>query len=95
MSKIDPTLRERLVKLIHGMGYELVGCELISEGRSHNRPMLFRIYLDSQTGVTIDDCSRVSRQVSAMLDVDPPVQGEYVLEVSSPGVNKSLKKEMS
>lgn len=85
MKKIDPVLHERLVKLISAMGFELVGCELLSQGR-----MVFRIYIDSSKGVSIDDCSDVSRQVSAMFDVEDPIQGAYSLEVSSPGIDRPL-----
>lgn len=86
MRKIDPVLHERLVTLISSMGYELVGCELLSQGRQ----TIFRIYIDSERGVTVEDCSRVSRQVSAMMDVEDPIQSGYSLEVSSPGVDRPL-----
>ncbi len=86
MRKIDPALHEKLVTLIQSMGYELVGGELFPQGGT----TIFRIYIDSPTGVTLDDCSRVSLQVSAMMDVEDPVRGNYVLEVSSPGVNRPL-----
>lgn len=86
MRKLDPALYERLDTLIRSMGYELLGCELLPQGRR----MLLRLYLDSQRGVTVDDCSLVSRQVSALLDVEDPIQGGYTLEVSSPGINRPL-----
>jgi ribosome maturation factor RimP len=86
MKKIDPGLYERLATLISGMGYELVGCELVPQG-GH---LVFRLFIDKQNGVTIDDCSRVSHQVSAMLDVEDPIPGRYSLEVSSPGIDRPL-----
>ncbi len=86
MGKINPALLERLEKLISSMGCELVGGELLSQGRQ----MVFRLYIDMPTGITIDDCSRVSRQVSAMLDVEDMIQGRYILEVSSPGIDRPL-----
>jgi ribosome maturation factor RimP len=86
MRKIDPGLNARLVVLISSMGYELVGCEWISQGRQ----TVFRIYIDSKIGVTLDDCSQVSHQVSAMMDVEGLVQGRYSLEISSPGVDRPL-----
>ena len=49
-----------------------------------------RLYIDGPDGVTIDDCERVSRQVSAVLDVEDPLSGEYTLEVSSPGLDRPL-----
>ncbi len=84
MTKISPALQERLEKLIDSMGYGFVGVEILSQGRQ----MLFRLYIDTPTGVTLDDCARVSRQVSAMLDVEDLFQGKYTLEVSSPGIDR-------
>ena len=86
MSRIDPELHERLVTLIGSMGYEFVGAEQLPQGRQ----MLFRIYIDGPTGVTVDDCSKVSHQISAMLDVDDPFHVRYTLEVSSPGIDRPL-----
>jgi len=68
------------------MGYELVGCEMVPQGRQ----MVFRIYIDSETGVTADGCAQVSYQVSAMMDVEDPIQSRYSLEVSSPGIDRPL-----
>lgn len=86
MRKVDTTLRDRLSSLVNAMGYEFVGAELMLGGRES----LLRIYIDKEDGVTLTDCSKVSHQISAMLDVDDPIQGAYNLEVSSPGVNRPL-----
>lgn len=86
MKKFDPELHERMSSLIGSMGYELVGCELSSQGAKK----LFRIYIDGPQGVSADDCSKVSHQVSAMMDVEDPFQTRYVLEVSSPGIDRPL-----
>jgi ribosome maturation factor RimP len=89
MRKINPELHERLAKLVAVLGYELIGCEIISGSRH----ALFRIYIDSvqaQKGITVEDCSRVSHQVSALLDVENPLSGHYTLEVSSPGIDRPL-----
>jgi ribosome maturation factor RimP len=86
MKKLDPVLQNRLRTLIESMGCELFGHESLSLGRR----MLLRIYIDRPGGVTVDDCARVSRQVSAMFDVENPIEGGYVLEVSSPGIDKPL-----
>lgn len=80
------TLRDQLASLIEALGYEFVGCELQRQGRDS----LLRIYIDSSSGVTLDDCTKVSRQVSAMLDVEDPIPGRYTLEVSSPGIDRPL-----
>lgn len=86
MGKIDPALSERFKTVVESMGYELVGCEMAS----HGSQLLFRIYADSPKGITADDCSRISRQISAMMDVEDPIQSRYVLEVSSPGIDRPL-----
>lgn len=86
MRQLDPELQERLDKLISSMSYELVGCEKLPQGRG----FLFRIYIDRPNGVTVDDCSLVSRQVSAMLDVMDIFHDKYTLEVSSPGIDRPL-----
>ncbi len=71
---------------IQALGLELWGVELIQQGRYS----LLRIYIECEEGVTIDDCEKVSRQVSALMDVEDPIAGEYTLEVSSPGVDRPL-----
>src|SRR3990167_3308475 len=86
MRKLDSNLHERLEKLINSMGYEIWGYELISQGRQ----LIFRLYIDTPKGVTIEDCSQVSYQVSAMMDVEDPFQSRYTLEVSSPGIDRPL-----
>ncbi|OGT38194.1 MAG: hypothetical protein A3F12_03220 [Gammaproteobacteria bacterium RIFCSPHIGHO2_12_FULL_38_14] len=86
MRKIDPALYDRLNQLMSSMGYELLGYELSSSGGQS----MFRLYIDRQNGITLDDCQAVSRQVSAMMDVEDPIQGRYTLEVSSPGVDRPL-----
>ncbi|GFZ75886.1 ribosome maturation factor RimP [Pseudohongiella nitratireducens] len=71
---------------IEVLGLELWGVEYLTKGRS----ALLRVYIDSEEGVTIDDCEKVSRQISAILDVEDPIAGEYTLEVSSPGLDRPL-----
>ena len=72
--------------VVKGMGYEFVGAEFIAEGKRS----VLRIYIDRNDGISVDDCERVSRQVSAVLDVEDPIPGQYVLEVSSPGLDRPL-----
>lgn len=72
--------------VVLGMGYEMVGAEL--GGKPGDR--ILRVYIDTADGVTVDDCEAVSRQLSAVLDVEDPVGEGYVLEVSSPGVDRPL-----
>lgn len=68
------------------LGLELWGIEHIQQGKYS----LLRIYIESDKGITIENCEQVSKQVSALLDVEDPISGEYTLEVSSPGVERPL-----
>jgi len=86
MSARDDTLRDLLSPSVEALGFELWGLEHLSQGR-HS---LLRVYIDAEAGVTVDDCARVSEQVGAVLDVEDPIGGDYVLEVSSPGVDRRL-----
>jgi ribosome maturation factor RimP len=71
---------------IMALGYELWGCELHSRGYRS----LLRIYIDSAQGVTVADCTRASRQINALLNVEQGAGGNYELEVSSPGLDRPL-----
>jgi ribosome maturation factor RimP len=79
-------LNELIQRVVEGMGCELWGIERLSMGQYST----VKIYIDSKMGVDIEDCAKVSRQVSSLLDVEDPVNGEYTLEVSSPGFNRRL-----
>lgn len=70
-------------------GMELVEIEFRREGRTQ----VLRLYIDKPGGVTLDDCADVSRELSAVLDVEDVIPGRYLLEVSSPGLNRPLTKE--
>jgi len=79
-------LRHLLEPVISLLGYELVGVEYHGQGRNN----VLRIYIDKTGGVTLDDCEKVSRQVSGLLDVEDPIRERYTLEVSSPGLDRPL-----
>ncbi|MDE2263270.1 MAG: ribosome maturation factor RimP [Gammaproteobacteria bacterium] len=91
MATMSATLRERLIALIEPLvgrlGYELVELEQ-SSGRGS---AVVRIFIDSPAGVGLTDCERVSREVSALLDVEDPIPIAYRLEVSSPGLDRVLR----
>ncbi|WP_263081956.1 ribosome maturation factor RimP [Endozoicomonas sp. Mp262] len=72
--------------IVASLEYRLWGIEFLSQGR-HS---LLRIYIDSDGGITLDDCEKVSRQVSSVFDVEDPITEEYTLEVSSPGMDRPL-----
>jgi len=71
---------------VEGLGYEFVGAEYMPRRRN----ALLRVYIDNDAGVSLDDCARVSDQLSGLLDVENPIQGAYSLEVSSPGLDRPL-----
>lgn len=79
-------LRRLLEPGAQALGFELVDVELAGGGRRAT----LRVYIDGPKGVTVDDCARVSRQLSAILDVEDPLSGSYMLEVSSPGLDRPL-----
>ncbi|HUP91956.1 MAG TPA: ribosome maturation factor RimP [Solimonas sp.] len=85
-------LRDKLVQLlepvIESLGYELVLLEYSPS--THNS--LLRIYVDSPGGINLEDCERVSREITGILDVEDPIPTSYQLEVSSPGLDRPLTK---
>ena len=86
MARVSPTVKALIEPVVTGLGYELVGMEYLAQGH-HS---LLRVYVDSDAGITVDDCADVSRQLGAMLDVEDPLPGAYSLEVSSPGLDRPL-----
>jgi len=86
-------LRERLTALLEPLlgrlGYELVDLEYTS-GRAH---AVVRVFIDAAAGVGLEDCTKVSREISALLDVEDPIPNAYTLEVSSPGFDRVLRTQ--
>ncbi|MGB5516955.1 MAG: ribosome maturation factor RimP [Gammaproteobacteria bacterium] len=80
-------LWDLLEPVVAGMGYELVEIEY----NPSSRHGLLRLYIDHDDGIQLDDCTDVSNQVSALLDVEDPIPGHYNLEVSSPGMDRPLR----
>ncbi len=74
--------------VVSGMGYDLIEIEHFPNPK-HG---VLRLYIDKEGGVNIDDCSAVSRQISALIDVEEPVRGQFNLEVSSPGLDRPLRR---
>jgi ribosome maturation factor RimP len=82
----EQKIKEMLAPTIESMGFEWWGCEYLSAGRHST----LRIFIDKPQGVTVDDCGTVSHQVSAIMDVEEPINDAYRLEISSPGVDRPL-----
>lgn len=88
MATLEQRLTEMLTEPVEALGFELLGLEFVRAGRHST----LRLYIDHENGIDVNDCAEVSRQVSAVLDVEDPISTEYDLEVSSPGLARPLFK---
>jgi ribosome maturation factor RimP len=86
MYRQNQTLVDLLHPVITAMGYELWGIEQLPDGKA----TLLRVYIEHESGITLEDCTAVSRQVAGVLDVEDPITGAYRLEISSPGLDRPL-----
>ncbi len=86
MSNVVEKLNDKIGKIVEKQGFDLYHLEYVREGGQN----ILRVYIDKDTGVALNDCVSVSRLVSEMLDVEDPIAEEYTLEVSSPGVFRTL-----
>lgn len=89
MNGLPEKVTSEIEKIVTSEGLELVHVEYRRQGRTY----LLRIDIDKDGGVTLEDCQLVSHQVSAWLDVEDPVPGEYELQVSSPGLDRKFYKD--
>lgn len=86
---LEEKIENLLRPTIESMGFEFWGCEYMPAGKHST----LRVFIDkAEVGVTVDDCGLVSRQVSAIMDVEDPISNAYMLEVSSPGMDRPLFK---
>jgi ribosome maturation factor RimP len=90
MAKLDVASQVTMVaeQMLSSLGMELVDLEYTRQGRA----MVLRLFIDKEGGVTLDDCAGVSRELSEVLDVEDIIPDHYTLEVSSPGLDRPLKK---
>jgi len=79
---------DTLKKVIEDCGVVLYDTEVVNE----NDEKIVRVYIVKKEGITLEDCTKVSHIISPLLDLEPPVSGEYRLEVSSPGIERKLTK---
>jgi len=84
------TLEEKIEALvrpvIESMEFDFWGCEYLPAGKN----TILRVFIDAENGVGVDDCGKISRQISAIMDVEDPISSVYTLEVSSPGLDRLL-----
>ncbi len=74
--------------VVNGMGYDLIEIEYLPNPK-HG---VLRLYIDKEEGIKVEDCSAVSHQISALIDVEDAVPGQYNLEISSPGMDRPLRR---
>lgn len=86
MASKQEQLQALISPIVASLECELWGLEYLTQGRYTT----LRLFIDGENGVTLEDCEKVSRQVSAVMDVEDPIDGEYTLEVSSPGMDRPL-----
>ncbi|MEO1889011.1 MAG: ribosome maturation factor RimP [Cycloclasticus sp.] len=88
MNQAPAKILELIEPAVTGLGYEFVGAEFTGQGKSS--VLLVYIDTDSVKGILVTDCSKVSHQISGIMDVEDPISGQYRLEVSSPGMDRPL-----
>lgn len=89
MAKIEEKVESLIEKKIQELGYILYDVEYVKEGKDY----FLRIYIDSDNGISLDDCELVSNNITELLDKEDYIKEQYFLEVSSPGVERVLKKD--
>ena len=89
MANIEEKIERLTLQTINDLGYELYDIEYVKEGKDY----FLRIYIDSEKGIDLDDCERVSNAITELLDKEDYIKEQYFLEVSSPGVERVLRKE--
>ena len=89
MANIEEKIEKLTLKTINDLGYELYDIEYVKEGKDY----FLRIYIDSKNGIDLDDCELVSNSITELLDREDYIKEQYFLEVSSPGIERTLRKE--
>jgi len=84
--KIDQATHDQLAALVADEGLELLATEVVGSGPK----TVLRLVIDGPDGASLEKCASVSRQASAILDVEDPIEHQYTLEVSSPGLDRKL-----
>lgn len=89
MGNLPEHVENEIEKIVSSEGLELVHIDYRKQGRG----FLLRVDIDKEGGVTLDDCSLVSQQISTFLDVEDVVPGEFELQVSSPGLDRKFYRD--
>ena len=88
MSKVETQVESIMTEILQDTAFELVDVEYVKE-----RDWYLRVFVDKAGGIDLDDCQNISEQLSARLDAADIIGGAYILEVSSPGIDRILKKD--
>ncbi len=88
MSKVETQVESLMAEILSGTEFELVDVEYVKE-----RDWYLRVFVDKAGGIDLDDCQNLSEQLSERLDELDIISGAYILEVSSPGIDRILKKD--
>ena len=86
---IEATIEEIVQPIVDAKNFEIVDMEYVKEAGEY----YLRVYLDKEGGISLSDCEVVSRELSEILDKKDPIKDNYFLEVSSPGLDRPLKKD--
>lgn len=89
MASIEEKVESLLETTINHLGYELYDVEYVKEGKDY----FLKIFIDKQEGIDLDDCEKVSNSINDLLDKADYIKEQYFLEVSSPGIERRLRKE--
>lgn len=87
MNKVESVVTDLVKPIISEFGYDLIDVDYVKEGKD----WFLRVYIDVEGGIDIEQCADVSEKVSVLLDQEDPIKHEYMLEVSSPGVERPIK----
>lgn len=87
---VAETVEPLVTPTVEAQGVELYDLEYLKEGAD----WILRLYIDKEGGVDLNDCERVSHAAEALLDQHDPISTAYILEVSSPGIERKLKKDL-
>lgn len=89
MANIEEKVEKKLEPIINNLGYELFDVEYAKEGKNY----FLRIFIDNETGINLDDCEKVNNAITDILDEEEYIKEQYFLEVSSPGIERVLRKD--
>ena len=88
-SNTEKKLEALLKPTVEHMGYEFADIEFVKEGPN----WYLRVFADKEGGISIDDCELISKELEKILDENDPIEQAYFLEISSPGIDRPLKKK--